>query len=50
LKSYAALGGKAVVAGVADRVEIWEEEAWKQYTLAIERDAETFADTLGERT
>ncbi len=44
LKQFARIGGKAVVAGVADRVEIWEEEAWKQYTAAIERDAEAFAE------
>lgn len=44
LKSYANLSGKAVVAGVADRVEIWEETAWKKYTQDIERDAEAFAE------
>ena len=44
LKGFAGLSGKAVVAGVADRVEIWEEQAWKKYTTAIERDAEAFAE------
>ena len=44
LKSFASIQEKAVIAGVADRVEIWEEEAWKKYTAAIERDAETFAE------
>ena len=44
LKSFASIGEKAVIAGVADRVEIWEEYAWKKYTAAIERDAETFAE------
>ncbi|HVW82686.1 MAG TPA: division/cell wall cluster transcriptional repressor MraZ [Candidatus Paceibacterota bacterium] len=44
LKRYARLRTKAVVAGVADRVEIWEEAAWKKYTAAIERDAERFAE------
>ena len=47
LKEYAAIGGKAVVAGVADRVEVWEEEAWKKYTKAIERDAERYAEQVG---
>ena len=47
LKSFAGLSGKAVVAGVADRVEIWEEGAWKKYTKAIERDAETLAEKAG---
>lgn len=46
LKAYAGLAGKAVVAGVADRVEIWEEEAWKRYTEQIERDAEALAEKV----
>ncbi len=45
LKSFANLSGKAVIAGVADRVELWEEGAWKKYTHAIERDAEALAET-----
>ncbi len=46
LKSYAGISVKAVVAGVADRVEIWEEEAWKKYTAAIERDADALAEKV----
>ena len=49
LKHYAKLRSKAVVAGVADRVEIWEESAWKKYTAAIERDAERFAEASGPK-
>jgi MraZ protein len=44
LKSFASIKDKAVIAGVADRVEIWEEGAWKKYTASIERDAEAFAE------
>lgn len=47
LKSYAALTDKAVIAGVADRVEIWEEGAWKRYIAAIERDADAYVEALG---
>lgn len=46
LKSFASIGEKAVIAGVADRVEVWEENAWKKYTAAIERDAEAFAEKV----
>ncbi len=49
LKSFAALLDKSVVAGVADRIEVWEENAWTEYTKSIERDAEDFAEKLGER-
>ena len=47
LKAYAGIAGRVVVAGVADRVEVWEEEAWKKYTKAIERDAEQYAEKVG---
>lgn len=46
LKSYAGLAVKAVVAGVADRVEIWEEDAWTRYTASIERDADALAEKV----
>lgn len=48
LKSFASISEKAVVAGVADRVEIWEENAWKKYTTEIERDADVFAEKVGD--
>jgi MraZ protein len=47
LKKFASIEDMAVVAGVADRVEIWEEKAWRKYTTAIERDADAFAEKLG---
>lgn len=46
LKSFASIQDKAIIAGVADRVEIWNEEAWKSYTAQIERDAEAFAEKV----
>ncbi|MEK7145000.1 MAG: division/cell wall cluster transcriptional repressor MraZ [Patescibacteria group bacterium] len=49
LKSFASIKEMAVVAGVADRVEIWEESAWKKYTAAIERDADAFAEKVGDK-
>ncbi len=50
LKSFASIKEDAVVAGVADRVEIWEEKAWKTYTTQIERDAEAFAEKVDSTT
>ena len=48
LKSFAKLSGKAVIAGVADRVEMWEEKAWEKYTKEIERNAEALAETAAK--
>jgi MraZ protein len=46
LKEFASLGMKAVVAGVNERVELWDEEKWNEYTATIERDADALAESL----
>ncbi len=48
LKHFAKIKVRAIVAGAAERVEIWEEDSWKRYTKAIERDAEAYAEKLGK--
>jgi MraZ protein len=47
LKTFAGLSVKSVIAGVSDHVEIWDEQAWDEYTKNIERDADAFAEKLG---
>jgi hypothetical protein len=37
-----------VLAGVADRIEIWDEELWAEYKKKIEGSAEGMAQTLGD--
>ncbi len=46
LKSFASLKEKSVIAGVSDRIEVWDEKAWVAYTKSMERDADSFAETL----
>ena len=36
------------LAGVFERVEIWEESAWKTYTAEIELNANAFAEKVGD--
>jgi MraZ protein len=48
LKTFATLSVKSVIAGVSDRVEVWDEQAWETYTKNIERDADQFAEKLGD--
>ncbi len=48
LKSFAKLKNKVVLAGVGDRVEIWDEKEWKQHTKQIEENADYLAEKLGE--
>ncbi|MBP6860525.1 MAG: division/cell wall cluster transcriptional repressor MraZ [Candidatus Pacebacteria bacterium] len=49
LKKFASLDTRAVVAGVSARIEVWDESAWEKYTATIEKEADRFAETLGER-
>jgi MraZ protein len=48
LKEFANLRSKVVLAGVSDRVEIWNDKAWEEYKRRIEKSAEGMAQTLGE--
>jgi len=48
LKDYAKLKKKAVVAGLYNRVEIWDEDEWKAYKEKTEKDAGDIAERLNE--
>lgn len=48
LKSYAALATKVVVAGIQNRIEIWDEKAWGTYTSSVEREANQLAQKLAD--
>lgn len=47
-KEFAGLKKRLVFAGVSDRVEIWDADAWKKYKERIEKQAEQMAEKLGE--
>lgn len=48
LKTFAGLKTKVVIAGVYNRLEIWDEERWQAHTLRVEKMADTLAEKLGE--
>lgn len=48
LKDYAGLKKKVVVAGVYNRIEIWDEEKWRQYKERTEREVGDIAERLRE--
>jgi MraZ protein len=48
LKEFANLRSRVVLAGVSDRIEIWNDKAWEEYKRRIEKSAEGMAQTLGE--
>lgn len=46
LRAYAGLAKKVVVAGLYDRLEFWDENAWEKYKKATEKDSERIAEEL----
>jgi MraZ protein len=48
LKEFADLKSRVVLAGVSDRIEIWNEKTWEEYKRRIEKGADQMAQTLGE--
>lgn len=48
LKSFAELGEKVVVIGMHNHVELWNEDAWKEYLTRIEHDVDALAGKSGD--
>ena len=48
LKVFAGLKSKVVLAGIHDRVEIWDEYVWSTYKRRIEKQGNALAEKLGE--
>lgn len=48
LKSYASLKKQVVLAGVYNRIEIWNEAKWSSYKKKTEADVGNMAERLGE--
>jgi MraZ protein len=49
LIEYAQLGREVVVAGVNDRLEIWDRESWRRELAEIEGSAEDVAERLAAK-
>ncbi len=48
LKDYASLKKKVVVAGLYNRIEVWDETKWNQYKEKTEKDIGDMAERLKE--
>lgn len=48
LRAYAKVSKRVVVAGLLNRLEIWDEDAWKTYKENTEKQSEEIAEQLGE--
>lgn len=48
LKNYATLEKKIVIAGVYNRIEIWDETRWRSYQAKTEKEVGDIAERLKE--
>jgi MraZ protein len=48
LKESAGLDSQVVMAGVHNRLEIWDEKRWQDYKAAVGKQADALAQKLGE--
>ncbi len=48
LREFAAIKSSVVVAGVANRLEIWDESRWKSYAASVAKAADAMAEKLGQ--
>ena len=48
LRKFSYLKKKAIVAGLYDRMEIWDEDKWNEYKSGAEKESGEIAEALGE--
>jgi len=48
LKEFASLSKETVLAGLFDRIEIWNKESWEKYKKQTEKDSNKIAENLTE--
>lgn len=48
LRQYAAMKKDVVIAGLYNRLELWDKSAWKKYKEATEKESSEVAEQLGE--
>ena len=46
LRSYADMKKKVIIAGLYNRLELWDEEKWNAYKQQTEKDSNTIAENL----
>jgi len=48
LREYAKITKETVVAGLFNRIEVWDRAAWEKYKAKTEKDSDHIAERMGE--
>lgn len=48
LREYAHINKKTIITGLYNRIEVWDEQAWKQYKQKTESASDDIAEQLGD--
>lgn len=48
LREYAGLSKNVVIAGLYNRLEMWDEKKWKEYKNSAEKNSDEIAEQLGK--
>jgi len=48
LRKYASIKKETIIAGLYDRIELWDDKQWNAYKKTTERDVSDIAEQLGE--
>lgn len=48
LRDYAGLKKSVIIAGLFNRLEIWDEDKWRMYKADLEKNSDRIAEKLGE--
>jgi len=48
LRQYAALKGGVVLAGLFNRIELWDEKAWRSYSSKTEKASDEIAEQISD--
>ncbi|MBD3247836.1 division/cell wall cluster transcriptional repressor MraZ [Candidatus Falkowbacteria bacterium] len=48
LRQFAVIKKRAVIAGLFDRLEIWDEASWSKYKTSTEKSSDDIAESLSE--
>ena len=48
LRKFASISKQIVIAGLMNRMEIWDKKSWDKYKIATEKQSTSIAEALGE--